>query len=180
MVKRSVREFCFGEPDAHLMTRRSMGVVLILLCVSLVAGILLFIFARPLTYLAIISLILLLVSLAFTSFLEHKSRGRVLRSEGQSQISREEVEMNVQYAGIYMAMALILLFIGGCFIVAATFAREWSTVGGLSVVLFLMSGLILVPYLSLFIRGAAQDERKKLEREALPENEVEGGSGPPT
>jgi len=173
MVKRSLRDFCVGEPDAHVMTRRSICVVMILLGFSLVAGIALFIFARPLTYLAIISSFLLLVALAFTSFLERKSRAKVLRSKGQSQISEEEVEMGVQYAGIYMALALILLFVAGCFIVAATFAREWSTVGGLSVVLFLMAGLILVPYLALFIKGSAQDERKKLEREAVPSSKSE-------
>lgn len=75
--------------------------------------------------------------------------------------------MDVPYASIHMDLALILLFLASSVMVAATVVQAWSTVGAAAVVLFLMSSLIMIPYLSLLLRGAAEDQRNRLAKEAL-------------
>jgi uncharacterized membrane protein YccC len=162
-----MRKFCYGEPDAHVMMRRARALIVTLILLSLSSTVILYFVARPAIYLAVIALSLLSVALLFVGYLEQRSRGLRLRTYNQLSISKEEVEMDVQYAGIYTALGLILLFSVGSFMVAATMVQAWSTVGVTAVVLFLMSSLILIPYIALFVRGAAQDQRDKLAREAI-------------
>jgi len=162
-----MKKFCYGEPDAHVMMRRARALIVTLILLSLISTVILYFVARPAIYLAVIALSLLSVALIFVGYLEQRSRGLRLRTYNQRSISKEEVEMDVQYAGIYTALGLILLFSLGSFMVAATMVQAWSTVGVTAVVLFLISSLILIPYIALFVRGAAQDQRDKLAREAI-------------
>ena len=81
--------------------------------------------------------------------------------------------MNAEYAGIYTAMGLVLLFAISAFIVVATMVEDWSTVGLSASVLFLLALFIVLPYLPIFIAEAAQDERNKLNREADSDREEE-------
>jgi len=109
----------------------------------------------------------LFLALIVVSYLEKQSRAERVRGKNQAKISSEEVEMDVQYAGIYTAMGLITLFATATFIVAAIMIEDWSIVGIAAAVLFLLAVLIILPYIPLFIEDAAQDERDKLELERL-------------
>jgi len=156
-----------GEPDAHVMMRHARTMLRLLLIVALVATIVLFIFYRQAAYLAALPVPPLFLAFVVVSYLEKQSRAERIRVNNQTKISSEEVEMDVQYAGIYTALGLATLFAIATFIVAATMVEDWSMVGISAAALFLLAVLIILPYIPLFIEEAAQDEHDKLEREAL-------------
>jgi hypothetical protein len=57
------------------------------------------------------------------------------------------------------------------FVVATTMVNEWSMVGLATAVLFLLSIVIVLPYIPLFVEDARQGERDKLELEATSRKE---------
>jgi hypothetical protein len=160
-------ELSLGEPEAHVMMRQAKTIFRLLLILALIATTLLFIFFRPAAYLAALPVPILFLGFVFVSYLEKRSRATSLRSTNQSTISQEEVEMDVQYAGIYTAMGLTLFFVLATFIVAATMVEDWSMVGMVAAGLFLLSVLIVFPYIPLFIMDASEDERDRLQQEAI-------------
>ncbi|QDT91553.1 hypothetical protein Pan161_32120 [Gimesia algae] len=155
-----------GEPDSHVMMRHAKTILRFLLIVALIATSVLLVFFRPAAYLAALPVPVLFLGFVFVNYLERQSKAKMLRSTNQSTISQKEVEMDVQYAGIYTAMALMLLLALGTFIVAATMVEDWSMMGMVAAVLFLLSVVILFPYIPLFIADAEHDERDKLQHEA--------------
>lgn len=157
--------FADGETDATAMMKRAKRILQALVVLSFVSSLLIYFLIRPATYLAILGTVLFSVALALVSFLESQSKG--LRQKGQWTISAEEVEMDAQYASIYTAIALFLLFMVSSVMVAATLVQAWATVGFTAAVLFMMSSLILIPYIALFLRGAAEDQRNKLAKQAM-------------
>lgn len=162
----TVRE-SLGEPEAHVMMRQAKTIFRLLLILALIATTLLFLFFRPAAYLAALPVPVLFLGFVFVSYLEIRSRAKSIRTTNQSTISQEEVEMDVQYAGIYTAMGLALFFALATFIVAATMVEDWSLVGMVAAGLFLLSVLIVFPYIPLFILDASEDERDKLQQEAI-------------
>jgi hypothetical protein len=155
-----------GEPDSHAMMRHAKTILILLLISAIIATISLFLFFRPVAYLAALAVPVLFLGLVFVSYLERQSRASMLRSLNQTTISKEEIEMDVQYAGISTAMVLTLLFSLAALIVAAATVEDWSMLGMVAAVLFFMSLIIILPYISLFISESAHDERDKLQREA--------------
>lgn len=149
------------------MMRQAKTIFRLLLILALIATTLLLIFFRPAAYLAALSVPTLFLGFVFVSYLEKRSRAKSLRRANQSTISREEVEMDVQYAGIYTAMGLAFFFVIATLIVATTLVEDWSMVGMVAAGLFLLSVLIVFPYIPLFILDASEDERDKLQREAI-------------
>jgi hypothetical protein len=162
----TIEDPMLGEPDAHVMMRHAKTIFRWLLILALIATTLLIIFFRPAAYLAALPVPVLFVGFVFVSYLEKQSRASVLRSSNQSTISQEEVQMDIQYAGIYTALGLTLLFALATFIVAATMVEDWSMIGIVAAFLFLLAVFIVFPYIPLFIVGASEDERDKLEQEA--------------
>ncbi len=154
-----------GEPDAHVMMRHAKTVVRLLLIVALIATTLLLIYFRPQPTCRVRSTRIVL-TLIYVSYLERRSRASQLRTDDQLSISQEEIEMNVQYAGIYTGMILLLLFSLSALIVASTMVEDWSMIGLVSAVLFLLMALIVFPYIPLFIADSGTNERSKLKREA--------------
>jgi hypothetical protein len=155
-----------GEPDAHVMMRHARTIFRVLLILALIATTLLLIFFRPAAYLAALAVPVLFLGFVFVSYLEKQSRAESLRSANQLTISQEEVAMDIQYAGIYTALALTLLFALAAIITAATMVEDWSMVGIVAAGLFLLSVFIVFPYIPLFIAGSSEDERNKLKCEA--------------
>jgi len=164
-----------GEPNAHVMMRHARLIFLLFLIVTLIATMVLFIFYREAAYVAALPVVPLFLALVFVSYLERQSRADKIRVKNQTKISSEEVELNVQYAGIYTAMGLVTLVAIATFIIAATMVEDWSMVGFFALALFLLTVLITLPYIPLFIEESAQDERDKLGREA---SEVHGREAP--
>ncbi len=74
--------------------------------------------------------------------------------------------MNVQYAGIYTMMAMLLLFSVATLIMAATMVEDWSLVGLVAVVMFVLSAVMVFPYIPLFLAGAEQDQEERHDRAA--------------
>ena len=155
-----------GEPDSHAMMGHAKAILYLLLTFALVAMILLFVFLRPSAYLAALPVPALLLGLVFVCYLERQSREKMLRTVNQTTISKEEIEMDVQYAGISTAMALTLVFALVTFIVAAVTVEDLSMLGMVAAVLFVMSVMFLLPYIAFFVSEASHDERDKLQREA--------------
>jgi len=155
-----------GEPDSHAMMRHAKAILCLLLTFALVAMTLLFVFLRPASYLAALPVPALLLGLVSVCYLERQSREKMLRSMNQTTISKEEIEMDVQYAGISTAMALTLLFALATFIAAAFTVEDLAMLGMVAAVLFVMSVMFLLPYIAFFISEAAHDERDKLQRDA--------------
>lgn len=160
-----------GEPDAHVMMRHAKTILRFLLIVALIATSVLLLYLPPAAYLAALAVPVLFLGFVFVSYLERKSKAKVLRSKNQLNISQKEVEMDVQYAGIYTAMALALFLALGVFIMAATMVEDWSMVGMVAATFFLLSVFLLFPYIPLFIEEAEHDERDKLQHEAEPHEE---------
>jgi membrane protein implicated in regulation of membrane protease activity len=156
-----------GEPDAHVMMRNAKTIFRVLLILTLITTTLLFLFFRQAAYVAALPVAVLFLGYVLASYLEKQSRAKSLRSTNPLTISKEEVEMNVQYAGIYTAMGLMLFFAIVTFVVAATMVEDWTLIGMVAAVLFLLSALIILPYISLFMSDAREDERDKLQQEAI-------------
>ncbi|WP_417380819.1 hypothetical protein [Gimesia sp.] len=173
MKSETTKKSELGEPDSHVMMRHAKTIIRFLLIVALIATSVLLLFFRPAAYLAAIPVPVLLLGYILVSYLERQSKAKVLRSKNLSTISQEEVEMDVEYAGIYTALALTLLLALGTFIVAATMVEDWSMTGLVAAVFLLLSVFILFPYIPLFIADAAHDEREKLQHEAELREEPE-------
>ncbi|WP_417388551.1 hypothetical protein [Gimesia sp.] len=152
-----------GEPDAHVMMRHAKTVLRFLLIVALIATCGLLLFLPSAAYLAAIAVPVLFIGFVFVSYLERQSQAKVLRSGNQSNITQKEVETDVRYAGILTAIALTLFLALGAFIMAATLVEDWSMVGMVATVFFLISIFLLFPFIPLFIKEAKHEERKKLQ-----------------
>jgi len=161
-----------GEPNAHVMMRHAKSAILVLLIVALLSTILLLIFFRPAAYLAAISVVILFASFIAVSYLEIQARANVIRPKGATTISKEESELNVRYAIIYKGLALILFTAMACLVLASTMVEKWSMVGVSAAFLFLLAIFIVLPFLHLFGRGFAEDEREREKQEAVRPNEV--------
>ncbi|QDT78217.1 hypothetical protein Mal35_16480 [Gimesia maris] len=156
----------FDEPDAHVMMRHAKSIMRFLLIVALIATSVLLLFLPPAAYLAALAVPALFLGFVFVSYLERQSQAKVLRRKNQSKISQNEVEMDVQYAGISTAIALTVFLGLGTFILAATLVDDWSMVGMVAAIFFLLSIFLLFPYIPLFIEEAEHDESDKLQHEA--------------
>lgn len=155
-----------GEPDAHVMMRHAKTILRYLLIFALIATSLLLLFLPPAAYLAASAVLVLFIGFVIVSYLERQSQAKVLRTRNQSTISQKEVEMDVKYAGIYTAIALTLFLVLGALILAATLVEDWSMVGMVAAIFFLMSVFLLFPFIPLFIKEAKYEERDKLQHEA--------------
>ena len=155
-----------GEPDAHVMMRSIKTMLLVLLCLALAATILLVIFHPPSAYLAGLPIPALFLLYIGACFLERRATAKMLRHKRETSISAEEVEMDVQYAGIYTSLALAVLLAISAIVMAATMVENWSMVGASAAFILLLSIFYVVPYIPFFIADAEQDERDKLRGEA--------------
>tara|TARA_R110002095_G_scaffold113541_2_gene99137 strand:- start:100 stop:609 length:510 start_codon:yes stop_codon:yes gene_type:complete len=155
-----------GEPDAHMMMRHAKTILRLLLILALIATSTLLLFLPSAAYLAAFAVLVLFIGFVLVSYLERQSQAKVLRSRNQSTISQKEVEMDVQYAGISTAIALTLFLGLGAFILAATLVEDWSMVGMVAAIFFLLSIFLLFPFIPLFIKEAKRDEQDKIQHEA--------------
>jgi hypothetical protein len=154
-----------GEPDAHRMMRYLRSVLLGLLCVSLIATALLLIFYRPAAYLAGLPLPVLALAFIAVLVLERRATAERLRAKHAAAISQKEVEMDVQYAGVYTALNLALLFAASTFVMAATMMEDLSMVGASAALLLLLAIFYALPYLPFLIADSGQEERDKLQHQ---------------
>ncbi len=155
-----------GEPHPHAMMRQAKMFLLYLLILALIATVLLLLFFRPAAYLAALAVTALLVCLVIVGFLERQSTIQMLRSTDQSSITKEEEDMGVQYAAILTAITLIMFSALAATLVATSLVEDWAMVGVVAAALFLLSILLMFPYLTLFLVGAEREERDKVDRDA--------------
>jgi hypothetical protein len=156
-----------GESDAHAISRHLRVVIRILLIVATVATILLFLFYRPATYLAAIPIPVLILVLTLVNELERRSRASALRHQGQTSITKEELEEDVQTVGIATALKIGGALALGTFIVAGSLF-DLATVGIGATALLLLAILIEIPYLGLFITETERDELEKVRPQTHP------------
>ncbi len=150
-----------GEPDAHVVSRHMRAGVRILLIVSLVATIALLLFYRPAAYLAAIPVPVLSIVLVILNLMERRSRAAALRRPGQTSISQEELEVDVETIGVTTILKVLGVLAVGTFIVSAAFF-DLATLGVAAAAAFLLAVLIELPYLPLFFTESVRDERQKL------------------
>lgn len=150
-----------GEPDAHVMMRRAKMVLRILLIMALIATIALLVFYRPAAYLAAISIPVLGLIFGIVSVLEMQSRASRLRRPGQKSISQDEIDLDVENAGIYTALEIAFVLVVGTTVVAATIV-DWAMIGIVAAVLLLLAIFITLPYIPLLVMDAAHEEREKV------------------
>ncbi len=118
-----------NEPDAHVLMCRARRVLLALLIAMTMAAVISFSYFKPAFYLTMLTLPLLLLAFVYTCYLERQSRIVMLRAPGQQAITQEELAMNIQYAGIYTLMTILLVFSVATLTMAAVMVKDWATVG---------------------------------------------------
>ncbi|TWU46662.1 hypothetical protein [Rubripirellula reticaptiva] len=150
------------EPDAHVVARHFRTGVRLLLGLSLIATVLCLAFFQKAAYLAAIPIPLLYAVLALTNYLEFRSRGSNLRSAEGADVSREEMQVDIETVGVVTLLKVLGVLAIGTFIIAASFF-DWRTVGIAAAALFFIVILIQLPYLPLYFSEAERDEREKLE-----------------
>jgi fatty acid desaturase len=96
--------------------------------------------------------------------MEVRSRASELRERGSGHLSKEELEVDVETAGIILLLKVIGILAAGTFIIAAAFF-EWQSVAIAATALFLLAVLINIPYLPLFFAEAQRDELDHLRSE---------------
>lgn len=150
-----------SEPDAYVMSRRLHILVRALLVIALVATVLLLLFYRPAAYLAAIPIPFLIVLLVLINYYERRSKASELRQPGQRGISQEEVDADVEEAGIFTVVVIAILVALGTFIIAASMF-DWEIVGIVAAALLLLVILIDIPYIPLLVSEARRYEREKV------------------
>ncbi len=108
--------------------------------------------------------------------LERQSRAAALREPGQTTISQEEIELDVQDAGIFTGLGIAFLLALGTFIIAAS-VFDWALVGIAATAGFLLAVLINIPYLSLIVEEAERDELEKVTHQFSPSEGSEATAG---
>ncbi len=152
------------EPDAHVASRHFRTGVRALLALSLIATIACLFFLRDAAYLAAIPIPVLYAVLAFTNYLEVRSRAANLRSPNQKKITSEELEMDIETVGIVTLMKVIGVLALGTFIIAASLF-DWAVVGVAAAALLCIAILIQTPFLPLYFSEFERDELAKLKHE---------------
>lgn len=150
-----------NESDAHRMMQRVRIVTKWLLVIASVATVVLFVVFREAAYLAAIPVPLLVLVYAVVSQLEKESRKSAARKLMESERETEDVELDIQVAGLFTGLGVFFLLALGTFIVAASFF-DWHLVGIAATAFLLLAMLIEIPYLPLFIQEAEKDEKEKL------------------
>lgn len=145
------------EPDAHVLSRHFRTGVRTLLAAALVATIVAIVAYPQVAYLAAIPVPVLCGVMVLTNYLVLRSRASELRKRGSDRIGKEEIEVDVETAGIILLLKVIGILAIGTFIIAAAFF-EWKSVGIVAATLFLLAVLINLPYLPLFFTEAERDE----------------------
>ncbi|MDA8743775.1 hypothetical protein N9N28_03975 [Rubripirellula amarantea] len=152
-----------NEPDAHLVARHFRTGVRLLLSLSLIATIVCLFFLQEAAYLAAIPIPLLYAVLAFTNYLEMRSRASQLRPSKSSGIGREEIEVDIETVGVVTLLKVFGVLAIGSFIVAASFF-DWKMVGIGATALFFLVILIQMPFLPLYFSEAERDELRKVRK----------------
>ncbi len=152
------------ESDAHVVSRQFRTGVRALLALSLIATIACLFFLRDAAYLAAIPIPVLYAVLAFTNYLEVRSRAANLRSPNQKRITIEELEMDIETVGIVTLMKVIGVLAIGTFIIAASLF-DWAVVGAAAAALLCIAILIQTPFLPLYFSEFERDELAKLKHE---------------
>ncbi|QDT12723.1 hypothetical protein [Stieleria marina] len=152
------------ESDAHVVSRHFRTGVRALLALALIATVVCLFFFREVAYLAAIPIPFLYAVLAFVNYLEYRSRASNLCSDGEKELSREELEADVETVGIVTLMKVIGVLAIGAFIVAASLF-DWQIVGAAAAALFFLMLLIQLPFLPLYFSESERDELDKLKRE---------------
>ena len=151
------------ESDAHIASQRFRYGLRACLIVALVATIFCLLFYREAAHLAAIPIPFLYVTLAFINYFESRSRTSVLRRSEQSEISREETEIDTETIGIITLLKVLGMLAMGTFIIAAAMF-DMPIVGVAAAATFLLAILINLPYLPLFIGESERDELAKLNK----------------
>lgn len=152
------------EPDAHVGARHFRTGVRFLLALSLVATVICLLFFRPAAYLAAIPIPVLYAVLVATHYLEQRSRAEELRRPGQTGMSREEIEGDIETVGVINVLKILGVLAIGTFIIAAALF-DWAIVGIVAASGFLLAVLITLPYLPLFFTESERDELSNLKHE---------------
>ncbi|TWT79609.1 hypothetical protein CA13_10130 [Planctomycetes bacterium CA13] len=150
-----------GESDAHRMSRHWQTAIRVILIALVVAAIVLFVFYRAAAYLAAIPIPILFVTLALLDYYEQRSRTHHRHKLGEADLSKQEIEEEVETAGIVMVLKVFMALALGTFIVAAAFF-DWATVGIAATATLFLAILINLPYLLLGFAESERDEREKL------------------
>ncbi|KAA5547122.1 hypothetical protein FYK55_01510 [Roseiconus nitratireducens] len=153
------------ESDAHVASRHFQTAVRVLLVIALIATIGCLAFYRQAAYLPAIAVPVLYTVLAIVNYLETRSRAENLRRPGQSELSGEEWEIDVQTVGIITVFKCLLAIAVGMLLVASALF-DWEFVGGVAACGFLIAVLMNLPFLTLFFSESEKDELDKLNRES--------------
>lgn len=108
----------------------------------------------------------LFLAFIIVSYYESRVTAKMLRSRNQTIISSEEIEVDVQYAGIYTPIVLVSLLAISSLVMAATMVENWAMVGVSAALILMLSIFYVLPYVPFFIADAEQDERDKVQPEA--------------
>jgi len=165
-----------GEPDAHRMTRRARAALGTLLILATAATIILMFLHWQVAYLAAFPIPVLFLAFIGVCYLERQSRAEVLRGADNAAISKEEVELDARFAGLYTALFLLIFLASSALVIAATLVVDWSMVGLVAGIILLLSILIMLPYIPLFIMDSSRDEREKLRQESENASGAEASS----
>jgi cytochrome c biogenesis protein CcdA len=155
-----------GEPRAHAMMRNAKFILLALLVAALIATILLIFLYRSAAYLVGLQIPFLFLAFIILSYYESRVAAKMLRSRNQTTISSEEIEVDVQFAGIYTPIVLVSLLAISALVMAATMVENWAMVGASAALILMLSIFYVLPYVPFFIADAEQDERDKVQPEA--------------
>jgi hypothetical protein len=146
-----------AEPDAHVLSRHFRTGVRFLLAASLIGTCLSLLFFREVAYLAAIPIPFLYAVLALTNYLEVRSRATLLRGHATHRLGKEEIETDVETAGVILILKVLGVLAVAAFIIAAAYF-EWQSVGIIASGLFFLALLINTPFLPLFFAEVERDE----------------------
>lgn len=151
------------EPDAHVLSRHFRTGVRILLAASLIGTILSLLMFPEVAYLAAIPIPFLyaVLALALANYFEVRSRASSLRERDAQRLSQEEIQADVETAGVLLILKVLGVLAAAAFIIAAAFF-EWQYVGIIASGLFFLAVLINTPFLPLFFVEAEHDELERL------------------
>ncbi|MFG0265037.1 MAG: hypothetical protein ACF8AM_07765 [Rhodopirellula sp. JB055] len=149
------------EPDAHVLSRHFRTGVRILLAASLIGTCVSLFWYPAVAYLAAIPIPFLYAVLAYANYLESRSQASVLRERDPNRLTKDEIDADVETAGVILILKVLGVLAAAAFIIAAAF-YEWQYVGMIASGLFFLAVLINIPFLPLFFVEAEHDELDRL------------------
>ncbi len=153
-----------NDSDAHRLMWRLKIAALALLITAVFSSLGLLVISHPAAYLAALPIPLFVLAYVIISNKEQEARMSFRPRSAEQNPNQEEIELDVEDAKVFTAFGIAFIIAIGTFIIAAIFF-EWRMVAIAAIATLFLALLINIPYLTLLVQEAGEEEREKFTKQ---------------